>query len=239
MLDRTNFAETILGGATFAGTVFVDVNVSPICMQQGVINFAGPCTVDYLSVARSLSAPGLETFLVATGMPRVVATYLIDSVRSLSESDLFQLLQSTVISYGGPDEAFAHMLHDALTAHGVRTWFFPKHATPGEPVHRAEAKAIREHDRMILICSEPSLQRPGVQREIEQALTREAREGGRSFLIPVLLDDYALEGWQPTTEPELTHAEVIRGRVCADFRDQSQFDAQLRRLIDALKRVRP
>jgi hypothetical protein len=33
--------------------------------------------------------------------------------------------------------------------------------------------------------------------ELEQTLVREAREGGAELLIPVLLDDDVLAGWDP------------------------------------------
>jgi len=42
------------------------------------------------------------------------------------------LLQSTFISYGGPDEAFARKLNDALEKRGVITFFFKDDAPPGE-----------------------------------------------------------------------------------------------------------
>lgn len=51
-------------------------------------------------------------------------------------------------------------------------------------------EGINKHDRMILICSKHSLDRPGVLNEIEEVLAREAREGGTAYLIRIRLDDY-------------------------------------------------
>ena len=62
-------------------------------------------------------------------------------------------------------------------------FFFAEHAEPGEKLHRTMRKGVNEHDRLILICSMASLDRKGVLNELEEILTREARDGGASYLI--------------------------------------------------------
>jgi len=56
---------------------------------------------------------------------------------------------------------------------------------------------VNEHDRVILVCSQASLDRPGVLNEITETLQREARDGGAEYLIPITLDDYVFSGWKP------------------------------------------
>ncbi len=147
------------------------------------------------------------------------------------------MLQSTFISYGGPDTAFAQQLNDALLKNGVTTFFFAKDAIPGKKLHRLMRDGVNQHDRVILVCSKASLDRPGVLNEITETLQRESRDGGKEYLIPITLDDYVFSGWKPE-DPGVAHA--IRDRVVADFRgadtDPTKFSDGVLRLIAALKK---
>jgi hypothetical protein len=148
-----------------------------------------------------------------------------------------QLYRSAFVTYGGPDESFANRLRIALRQAGIRCFLFIEDAVPGEKIYRTVRKGIAEHDRVILICSRASLDRPGVLFEIEEALTREAKMKGESLLIPIRLDDYVLTDWAPKN-PDL--AQTIRDRVVADFvgadQDEDKFQAGLRKLIIALRK---
>ena len=146
------------------------------------------------------------------------------------------MLQSTFISYGGPDEAFAQKLNHALEEAGVTTFFFKDDAPAGEKIHRVMRKGVNEHDRVILVCSESSLVRPGLLNELEETLQREGRDGGASYLIPIRLDDYVTNGWAPRREDL---AQAVRDRVISDFREHENaeaFRAQVTKLIRVLKK---
>jgi hypothetical protein len=136
----------------------------------------------------------------------------------------------------GPDEAFARKLYDALRAHKVVVFFFPETATVGERLDNEVFRQIQEHDRVLLVCSRDSLNRPGVVNEIRETLDREARDGGATYLLPIMLDDYVLTGW-PASHPEL--AERVGRRIIGDFRgikrSRRAFDKALARVVDALK----
>src|SRR5215210_164894 len=106
-------------------------------------------------------------------------------------------LRSVFISYGGPDERFASRLNDALRRSGVQTFFFPSDATPGAKLHHVMRDGVNSYERVVLVCSERSLNRPGVLNEIEECLQREAREGGTAVLIPVVIDDHLFKAWSP------------------------------------------
>jgi len=144
--------------------------------------------------------------------------------------------QSAFISYGGPDELFAESLNRALQDRGIKTFFFAQHAIPGQKLHRLMREGVNTHDRVVLVCSRDSLDRPGVVNELEETLQREAREGGRSILIPIALDDYVFTDWAPERHDI---AQAIRDRVVADFRgaaeSQELFDATIERLIQGIK----
>jgi hypothetical protein len=99
-------------------------------------------------------------------------------------------------------------------------------------------KGVNEHDRVILICSRASLDRPGLINELEETLAREARDGGAEYLIPIRLDDYVIEGWQPDRDDL---AQAVRDRVIADCRDHGdpdKFRAEVAKLIAVLKKPR-
>jgi TIR domain len=176
-------------------------------------------------------------FLAASGMPEVFVAYMMESARALDPLGVFRLLQSTFISYGGPDEPFAYALHEALQRNGVSTFFFPIHAVPGRKLHRVMREGVNSYDRVILICSKESLARPGVLNEIEEALQREARQGGKELLIPVAIDDFVYDEWMPS-DPGV--AQSIRDRVIADFRgavpNQERFHRELVKLVVALRK---
>lgn len=146
-------------------------------------------------------------------------------------------LESTFISYGGPDEVFARKLNKALKRRGVKTFFFKDDALPGEKLHRVMRKGVNEHDRVILICSKSSLQRPGLLNELEETLAREARDGGRTYLLPIRLDDYVLAEWNPA---DSNTSRAVRDRVVADFskhEDPKEFNEAVTKLVAALKQT--
>jgi len=168
-------------------------------------------------------------------MPDTFVVHSLDCARAQDPTGLFRLMRSTFISYGGPDIEFARMLQEALQRAGVRTFFFAKDAVPGQKLHSVMRDGVTRYDRVLLICSRASLDRPGVLNEIEQTLTREARDGGESYLIPITLDDYVFE-WAPS---RLELADEVRSRVVADFRgaatNPTVFADAMKRLIRALR----
>lgn len=244
-LTDANLARANLTGANFTGTNFnetnigetllVDVDLGPLARALNVHHDA-PSQFDWRTLARSIGEPFLKDFLRRSGMPDVFVEYMVDCARCLDRGMVFSLLQSTFISYGGPDEAFARKLNEALERRGVTTFFFRDDAPPGERLHRVMRKGVNEHDRTILICSEASLQRPGLLNELEETVAREGRDGGATYLLPVRLDDYVLSQWAPR---QADLAQAVRDRVIADFRRHhvaGDFDAEVAKLIAVLKK---
>jgi hypothetical protein len=97
-------------------------------------------------------------------------------------------------------------------------------------------EGVNKYDRVVLICSRNSLNRRGVENELEETLQREAREGGKSILIPVTIDDYVFSDWKPSN---LALAQTIRDRVIADFRGACEngvpFISAVTRLVKGIK----
>lgn len=143
--------------------------------------------------------------------------------------------KSAFISYGGPDEPVARRLYEALLYKGVHVYYFPESSIPGRKLHRTMNDAVHEYDVVISVCSRAAVTRPGWLNELEQTLSREAREGGAELLIPVLLDDFVLAQWEPERKDL---ARQVQARVAADFRgheDSAVFDRQVVRLLKALE----
>jgi hypothetical protein len=234
---------TVLRQCWVRNTVFSAVDLSSCDIDN--VHVREPCSVDTHTLeltAKGLvdarhRVPEVRRFLANCG----VAPQFLDAFDTwIAYPDrLANIMQSTFISYGHPDEAFARRLHEELQRHGVRTFFFPEHAEPGERIHRVMRKGVNQFDRVILICSRQSLDRPGVLNEIEEVLAREARDGGASYLIPVRLDDYVFSGWSP---PQAGVAQALRDRVVANFeladRDQQRFEQAIEKLLAVLTRKR-
>jgi hypothetical protein len=94
-------------------------------------------------------------------------------------------------------------------------------------------RSIRIYDKLVVVCSENSLQSGPVLREIERALQRKDREG-TDVLFPIRIDDYIFDHWQHERK-----ADVI-AKVVGDFtgwdKDPAKYEASLRRLMKALQR---
>jgi hypothetical protein len=152
-------------------------------------------------------------------------------IEIIDESQMYK--KSLFISYGGPDEDKVKIINDAIKSKGVKTYFFHDNKTPGKKLHRLMSEGVNEYDHVLLICSENSLNRPGVTNEIEQVLEREAREGGTTVLIPISLDRYVYDIWNPEKKDMARH---IRGRVISDIDVQSDtFNSEINKIVELLK----
>lgn len=229
--DGMRFDDCKIANIDLTAAAIYDSDISPIIDTARTSQTRGP-SFDWKTICKSLRGIRLLDFLLRCGIPEVMATYAVDSARAVDPLLLFKLMRSTFISYGGPDSEFARTLRDALHANGVRTFFFATDAVPGERLHKVMDSGVNDFDRVILICSEASLARPGVRNEIEETLAREARDGGATYLIPVTIDDYIFS-WQDRL------GRIVRDRVVADFRgtatDQLKFGQAVARLLTALR----
>jgi hypothetical protein len=235
-LEGANFEGALLESAMLRCTHLVGLDLGPFCRARLLHN--GNSTVDFSSIVKSVHCPHLKRFLRDTGMPQIFVDYMVDCARSLSPSERFTLMLSTFISYGGPDEEFARRLNKALKDNGVTTFFYPLDAELGQRNSSVMHRKIKEHDRVVLICSEASLTRPGVQTELTEVMDEEARRGSDTCLIPIRLDDYVLSKDFMPKNPD--HRDLIVSRVVGDFRgadkDDSKFQEALPRLLDALRK---
>ncbi len=225
------FRQTRLDRAVLYQTILTKTVLDDFCAAGELT--ATDVTVDWGSLCRSLRATDLVEFLVRSGTPEIFAHYSVDCARALDPDLLFDMMTSTFISYGAGDAEFACLLRDELHKNGVRTFFFERDAVPGERLFQVMRQGVNQFDRIIVICSESALSRAGVRHEIEEALAREARDGGATYILPVAIDDYLFTADQALLNP-------LRDRVVADFRgaltDRRRFATALRKLLVALRR---
>ncbi|MCH7641183.1 toll/interleukin-1 receptor domain-containing protein [Patescibacteria group bacterium] len=76
---------------------------------------------------------------------------------------------SCFISYSEKKRDFARRLHEDLLNEGVRCWFSPEDLKIGDKMRPAFDRAIRIHDKLLLILSENSIGSEWVKKEVELA----------------------------------------------------------------------
>jgi hypothetical protein len=159
-----------------------------------------------------------------------------DSVRTGLNEAAQSNLASVYLSYGDEDLPAARRLHAALEAAAVPVFFRHEHAVPGAKIHRVARRNIREYEHVILLCSERSLRTPSVVSELDEMLSREFDDGASERIIPVLLDNYVFQGWQPR-HPDIRQS--VLDRVPLDLKgteqDRVKFEKGMKRLLGALK----
>jgi hypothetical protein len=169
------------------------------------VAFSGPCSFDSDTIASLLSEDGGQDFLVRAGFD---LSALGEMRRLLSRP---RGLHSVFMSYCSANREVAIKLDDLLTRAGVRCWRDEHEILPGDDLLEKIGSGVDQADKVLLLCSKPSLDSWWVEREVEKALEKE-RLTRESVLVPVDLDG-AVWKWQSGK------GSVIRSRNIADLRD--------------------
>jgi uncharacterized protein YjbI with pentapeptide repeats len=149
---------------------------------------------------------------------------------------------SCFISYTHADKAFARRLHDQLQARGIRCWLDEHQLLPVYPIMQFVDRGIRLYDKVLLCCTESSLNSWWVKDEIKKAMQKERQleqQRGKEVysLIPLNLDGYLF-----SDEYESEFESVLKERLAADFtgweRDNAKFEEQFERVVKALRTER-
>jgi hypothetical protein len=143
------------------------------------------------------------------------------------------------ISYSQADDAFAAKLYTDLKAHGIKVWRFAEDAKWGETVWGEITEHIKENDKLVVICSENSLQSGPVGREIERGLGREDTEH-KNVVFPIRIDGYIFAKdvhgnpvWQHPRRADLL------SKIIGDFSgwdtDPAKYTQSFNRLLQGLR----
>ena len=124
------------------------------------------------------------------------------------------------LSYHSGDEDWVATLKTALQSRGIRVWLDSEQIRPGDRFPGALARAIGSVGCVVLVLSPGSARSRWVEEEYHLALARNCH------VLPVIIDDVDPPGF-------------MAGRTWVDFRDESQFAANLDRLIFGITGNRP
>ncbi len=177
-LDRADFFHTILG----------DIDLSYV-KNLDTVRHTGPSTIGIDTLYNSQgNIP--EAFLRGCGVPDIYIEY----AHSLTSKAIE--FYSCFISHSTADKAFADRLYADLQAKGVRCWYAPHDMMGGKKIHDQIGEAIRQHEKLLLILSESSINSEWVKQEITKAKKREDTEGKR-VLFPISLIEYSkIQEWE-------------------------------------------
>jgi len=223
-LSRANLSGANLSDSRMGYTSVLDIDLSGVKGLE-TVKHSGPSSIGIDTIYRS-NGRIPKVFLKGAGVPEKFILYMGSLIL---EGFKFY---SCFISYSSAEENFARRLYEDLKGREVRCWLFPEDAKWGEPVWGEIDRATKLYDKLLVVCSEHSLQSGPVLREIERALQREDHDK-KDILFPLLLDNYLFGKWEHPRK-----ADVV-SKVVGDFRDredQKAYGKALDRLVDALNR---
>jgi len=227
-LSGVNLSSAVLDGANLykaqlTATVFGDNDLRAVKGLEAVVHY-GPSAIGIDTIYRSKGMIP-ESFLRGAGVPDDFITY----AKSLTSNAIE--FYSCFISYSSKDDAFAAELHTNLQEQHVRCWKDSEDLKIGDRFQEEIERAIRIHDKLLLVLSENSITSSWVEREVQAAFEKEQRQGS-TVLFPVRLDDSVMDcshAWA---------ADIRRTRHIGDFRrwkDHGSFQKSLNRLLRDLK----
>jgi TIR domain/Pentapeptide repeats (8 copies) len=225
-LQMVNFRGANLTGANLYETVFSDTDLTDV-VGLDACQHSGPCTMDHRTLFGYQALP--LTFLRCCGLPEPLIAELDELRQALHEDPL--RFYSCFISCSNRDREFAERLHADLRYRGIRCWIYFEDLGTGEDQWGAIYTAIKGHDKLLLICSEASVDSGWVEDEVATAFA-EGHKRGETVLFPIRIDDTVLE-------TEKAWAARIRNRLhIGDFtqwRDRNAYEKALEHLLGNLR----
>ena len=217
ILAGAKLSRTKLSQAVFHGTVLTPDQIAQTEVLEDAIHL-GPSSIDHRTLAKSGELP--LAFLRGIGLP----DELIDFYRAQYGKPI--QFYSCFISYARRDEEFVDRLYADLQESGVRCWRDTEDMKIGDRMRPVIDRAIRLHDKVVLVLSEHSIASDWVEQEVETAFEREDRQR-RDMLFPVRVDDSIMRTRRAWA------GSIRRTRNIGDFRKWKDHD----RYQEAFQRV--
>jgi hypothetical protein len=230
-LEFADLSNAILSGADLTTAKLWETNFAAADLSRAIgledCQHGGPSIIDHRTIQRSGRLP--ESFLKGCGLPDLLIKYIPSIFTGPIQ------FYSCFISYSHDNEMFAHNLFTQLQKRGVRCWLGVHQILPGDDIREQIDRAIRLWDKVLLCCSEISLNSYWVNSEIDKALSKEERlwkERGQKILalIPLNLDNYLFR-WQNS------RASVLTGRHAEDLVGWDQDPDKLARALIRVERA--
>jgi uncharacterized protein YjbI with pentapeptide repeats len=175
-------------GAKLGHTIFADLDLSNVMELDAVIHMS-PSHIGIDTIYKSRGQIP-EVFLRGCGVPDNFIAYMGSLTGKAFE------YYSCFISYSTKDQAFAERLHADLQAKGVRCWFAPEDIAGGKKLYEQIDRAIRMHDKLLLVLSEHSIGSEWVMTEIRRARKAELRDKWQKLFPIRLLNMDTLKDWE-------------------------------------------
>ncbi|MEW8437925.1 MAG: toll/interleukin-1 receptor domain-containing protein [Candidatus Thiodiazotropha taylori] len=191
-LPSTNFWGASLVQADFTScgivsTLFLDCDLTGVKGLDSC-NHRGPSYLDIYTAQNSGPLP--LVFLQGCGLSD-------EQIQEISGTHTRKVPRySCFISYSSQDDTFAKCLYNDLQENSVRVWRAVEDMKGGQKTEEQIDKAIKQHQKLLLILSRESINSNWVKTEIAKAFIRENREKKR-VLFPIRLVDFdVLKNWE-------------------------------------------
>jgi hypothetical protein len=234
---RVDFTDADLTHARFWHTAFVDCATLHLARGLESVQHFGPSSLDARTLRASIDKLPLE-FLLGVG-------YTAEEVTALRKLYRRAQFYSCFISYARSDAEFAARLRKRLIKNDISCWQDTHDLLGGDFWRRQIDEAIEKHDKLVLVCSEASLERPAVIAEILDTIDRERRTRVQK-LFPIRIDDYVLsDALEQVAKQKVISGEwrenwvsYVRAYHIPDFsawRNAGKFSAEVKRFLQALQ----
>ncbi|HEV7403578.1 MAG TPA: TIR domain-containing protein [Chthoniobacteraceae bacterium] len=235
---HVNIRQAKVSGANFEGARIRDATIADCNLSDAVgieqIVHEGPSTIGMDTIFRSHGGIPIS-FLRGCGVPESFITQVHSLIGAI---DTMQF-HSCFISYSHEDEDFATRLHRKMRDAHLRVWFAPEDIKSGQKLYEQIETAIHDHDKLLIVLSEASLQSEWVMTELRKARKAE-RQSGKRKLFPVRLVDFeTIREWECfDADSGKDLAVELREYFIPDFsrwKEHDQFETSFARLLKDLK----
>ena len=231
ILERASLYRADVSESILFQTGLIDSNLAGVKGLESCIH-NGPSAIDHRTLAQSGRLP--MEFLQGCGLPE---DYIAVVPRLYWENPVE--FYTCFISYSHADQEFAVKLERSLQKCGIRCWKDDHHMLPGDDIHEALEDTIARADKLLLCCSENSLNSRWVDKEIAIAFDKEeqlSKKRGKTVRVLIPLD---LDGYLFTDQWTSGYRAQIRRRLAADFigweKDEAKFNTEMEKVVKALR----
>jgi hypothetical protein len=228
-LGRANLAGANVSGANLAGaicshTLFSRVNLHE-AKNVGAMLHCGPSSIGVDALHESGGRLPL-TFMRGCGVPESLIAFSRSFAPASSDS------HTCFISHSSSDREFVERLYADLQNRGVRCWYAPEDLGIGQNIRGTIRHSIKEHERLLIVLSEHSINSSWVESEVEAAFQEESHRND-TVLVPITVDPFAMTCEVPWVE------EIRLTRHIGDFsnwREPANYRRTFEKLTHSLKK---